>query len=124
MTFHRRFEPAKKQGRLGICQGAFDIVANDLAIRPGQGIDPFRARLEQGVLDTNAEVTLLPKCVKASNTAALFAASRKQGIEWVFADIGGQALGFADRLVLDGFARNTSGLLLDLHRWGLENLYS
>ena len=48
----------------------------------------------------------------------------RRGVEWVFAEIGGEALGFADRLMLDGFARIASGLILDLHKWGMQNLYS
>jgi ribosomal protein S18 acetylase RimI-like enzyme len=50
--------------------------------------------------------------------------SYRRGVEWVFAEIGGEALGFADRLMLDGFTRIASGLVLDLHKWGMENLYS
>ena len=48
----------------------------------------------------------------------------RRGVEWVFAEVGGEALGFADRLVRGGFARLSTGLVLDLHRWGMENLYS
>lgn len=48
---HPRLNP---QGQLRIAEGA-DIVANDVAVRPGSGATPFLMRLEQGVLDTNAE---------------------------------------------------------------------
>jgi len=64
------------------CQG-FDIVANELAIRPGSGVDSFSTRVVQGILDTNAEAVLLSGCGKVDSTASILADASRQGIEWL-----------------------------------------
>ena len=48
----------------------------------------------------------------------------RRGIEWLFVEAYGEAIGFGDTLVAGGFKRHAVGLALDLHRWGLDNLYS
>ncbi len=54
---------------------ATDIVANEVAV--GLSVsDPFAARVEQGVLDTNAESLIRPVKGPALNTGDAFAASR------------------------------------------------
>jgi hypothetical protein len=79
---HPRLNP---QGQLRIAEG-IDIVANDVAVRLGSGVTPFLMRLEQGVLDTNAEAFVLARAEAAEiheNTAEIFAQSERQGIEWL-----------------------------------------
>ncbi len=78
------------QGEVVSFQG-FDIVANDVAVRPGA--DQFMVNLEQGVLDTNAEALIAKAncpdaedstdCGLVENTAEIFARSKSQGIEWL-----------------------------------------
>ena len=48
----------------------------------------------------------------------------RRGVEWVFTQVEGEAIGFADSLVSTGFRRSATGLQLNLHKWGMENLYS
>jgi hypothetical protein len=90
-NYHRGFRRNRQDGLLAY-QG-FDIVANDVAVRQGSGADHFFTRLEQGVLDSNAEGLL----VKASysnirdllsyetldNTAEIFVASKEHSIKWL-----------------------------------------
>ncbi len=60
----------------------FDVVANDVAVRPGTpSAAAFAARLEQGVLDTAAEGVLLPGSAVPENTTDIFAAAAARGIE-------------------------------------------
>lgn len=60
----------------------FDIVANGVAVSPGSAISPFLLRLEQGVLDTNAEALLLAGLGAVANTAEMHATSRNQRARW------------------------------------------
>jgi hypothetical protein len=63
---------------------ALDIVDNSMAVLPGAKLGPFQTRLQQGVLDTNAEDFVLSSLGKtAEGTAALFAQSRAQGVKWL-----------------------------------------
>ena len=79
---HARIRTNARDGLL--VRQSLDIVANELAVRPGPARDPFQARLEQGVVDTNAEATLMSRGPdRAENVAELFAVSRVQAIEWV-----------------------------------------
>jgi hypothetical protein len=89
VAFHRRFGSGAGGGLTR--RTIFDIVANEVAVRPGaakDGSDGFRLRLEQGVVDSNLEsqlVTARPPeegGVKV-NTADLFARSEAQGVKWV-----------------------------------------
>jgi hypothetical protein len=65
------------------CHG-FDIVANEVVVHPDLKANPFRARLEQGVLDTNAEGILMRKSDEiVENTAEIFAQATAQGVEWL-----------------------------------------
>jgi hypothetical protein len=61
----------------------FDIIANDLAARPGA--EAFQARLEQGVLETNAEAFLSagPAPLFVKNTADLMHRSAAQNVPWI-----------------------------------------
>lgn len=91
LSYHTQLQQ-NSQGELRLLQG-FDIVANDVGIRSGSGADPFLVRLEQGVLDTNAEALLaalssgsMENTVgrgQVENTAELFTASTEQGIKWM-----------------------------------------
>jgi hypothetical protein len=60
-----------------------DIVLNEVAVHPGSKEDPFHIRLEQGVLETNAEVEHQVNESWIENTALLFTTSKSQGIDWV-----------------------------------------
>ena len=80
LSFHKRLQ-SKSNGMLTSIQ-AFDIVANSVAVGPNAASDPLQTRLEQGVLDTNAEALLLTAdctdgtgfspCSPVINTAAFF----------------------------------------------------
>lgn len=60
---------------------AFDIVANDVAVSGATGAEAFRARLEQGVIDTNLESLLLSEADRTvENTAEMFA--RRGSAKW------------------------------------------
>jgi len=61
-----------------------DIVLNDMGVHPESKEDPFRIRMEQGVLETNAEVEHAISESWTDNTALLFTESVTQGIDWVF----------------------------------------
>jgi hypothetical protein len=65
-----------------LCQG-FDIVANEIAVRPHSKQNPFAVRLEQGVRDTNAEALFLYASGKRENVAELFALVSSPGESWV-----------------------------------------
>ena len=84
LSYHKH-PGVNPQGQLRITEG-IDIIANDVAVRPVSGANPFLIRLEQGVLDTNAEGFVLAHAKIAEireNTAEIFAQSERQGIEWV-----------------------------------------
>lgn len=65
---------------------AFDIVSNRAAVSPDGGAGAFRTRLEQGVLDTNAEALLLSDILtfpdSGENTARAFERSLRRGVPW------------------------------------------
>jgi hypothetical protein len=71
LTYHSMMKPSDKDGIVG-CEG-YDIVANDVAVRPG--IEAGQARLAQGVLDTAAEALIIGRCGKVHNTSELTAVS-------------------------------------------------
>jgi hypothetical protein len=79
-SFHTRFRDSS-QGAL--LSHSFDIVANDVAVHASGGADPFLVRLEQGVLDTNAEALRLSGLGMVENTAEIFAQAASQGIRWI-----------------------------------------
>ena len=58
-------------GKVTLCQG-FDIVENGLSARPDPKTSAFTMRLEQGVLETNAEALLTGGCSLVENTANAF----------------------------------------------------
>jgi hypothetical protein len=62
----------------------YDIVANEVAVHPNSRVNPFQARLEQGVADTNAEAFLLGGPGKIfDNTAELYDISKRQRKDWL-----------------------------------------
>jgi hypothetical protein len=77
LSRHLRLQPGKK-GSIVLEQG-LDIVANEVAVRPSSTVDPFQARLQQGVLDTNLEALLLAGEGAVNNTAELFAEAGSAG---------------------------------------------
>ncbi|MGH7381031.1 MAG: hypothetical protein ACREKR_02205 [Candidatus Methylomirabilales bacterium] len=81
LSYHVRFRQ-DEQGNLLLRYG-FDIIANEVAVRPEAATDPFLIRLELGVLDTNAEALLTKGGGSVENTAEIFAQSAAQGIEWL-----------------------------------------
>jgi hypothetical protein len=84
------------EGRL-VLRRSLDIVASEVAVRPGPGVDPFRVRLEQGVRDANAEALAMQGEPSALGAAELLARSQAQGVDWVVlhsaADAALQSLG-------------------------------
>lgn len=84
--------PAMQNGTALLLDDGFDIVANDVSARERPNIDTFLARLEQGVLDTNAEAVMASagcthwsrhdtSCGRVRNTAEMFASAEK--VPWV-----------------------------------------
>ena len=65
------FAPAGSSAKLLV---ATDVVANQIGVDPAV-TDPFALRLEQGVLDTNAEALLMTERPTASNAGWAYAAS-------------------------------------------------
>ncbi len=78
----RKFLQESSEGELVKFQ-CLDIIANDIAVRPGSSLDPFLVRLEQGVLDSNAEARVLGQEGWVESTGEIFAESKDQGIHWV-----------------------------------------
>lgn len=60
-----------------------DIVANETAVRPAEGVDWFRSRLEQGVLDSNVESLVGSMTRPTISAADVLAQATGQGIESV-----------------------------------------
>jgi len=81
LSDHKYFVPRGK-GEVVLLEG-FDIVANDVSVRGGTSFDPFFLRLEQGVLDTNAEAVLAGGGSKVENTAEVFAEASGQRMGWM-----------------------------------------
>ncbi len=71
LTRHMFFAPAGSSAKLLV---ATDVVANQIGVDPAV-TDPFALRLEQGVLDTNAEALLMTERPTASNAGWAYAAS-------------------------------------------------
>ena len=59
----------------------FDIVANDVAVRPGTSVGARQVRLAQGIIDTNAES--LAAREGTYDMTGIFEAAEAQGVEWV-----------------------------------------
>jgi len=80
LSFHRYLRnDIQKEMLLG---NAFDIVSNGIGVSPGSKANPFLVRIEQGVLDTNAEALLQVSSGALYNTAELFRRSSFLGSEW------------------------------------------
>jgi hypothetical protein len=80
LTRHIRVH-TDSSGRLMGCKG-FDIVANEVGVRPGFKADQFQVRLEQGVVDTNLESALLSGCGLLHSPAETFAAAGNDPRQW------------------------------------------
>jgi hypothetical protein len=80
LTRHVRVH-ADAAGHLMGCK-AFDIVANEVGVRPGSKSDAFAVRLQQGVVDTNLESALLSGCGLLHSAAETFAASGNDPRQW------------------------------------------
>jgi hypothetical protein len=78
---HHKFLRLNKD-QVVLCQG-FDIVSNEIAVFPGKHLSPFLVRLEQGVLDTNAEAVLVGSCGRVENIGQILAQATETGSEWV-----------------------------------------
>ncbi|MDH4219259.1 MAG: hypothetical protein OEY18_02160 [Candidatus Aminicenantes bacterium] len=76
------FLKENEKQELEMYQG-IDIVANDIAVFPAEGIDSFAIKLEQGVLDTNVEVKPMMDERWIENTAVIFDRAKDQGINWI-----------------------------------------
>ena len=76
------FLKENEKQELEMFQG-IDIVANDIAVFPAEGIDSFAIKLEQGVLDTNVEVKPMMDERWIENTAVIFDRAKDQGIDWI-----------------------------------------
>ena len=101
-----RVELAAAPGeQVKLCHG-FDIVENGLTPRPGSkaAAGAFAARVEQGVVDTNAESLLVSRCATVVSTAEMFDL-RDAGGEWVTVRGPGEAKWKAARVPADVRAR-------------------
>lgn len=67
------------QGETVAVKEVTDIVANEIGVDPVEG-DPYSIRVEQGVLDTNAEALFRLGVSVAGNTSEAYAATR----DWIF----------------------------------------
>jgi hypothetical protein len=62
---------------------AFDIVSNATGVHRGSTISSVRARLAQGVVDTNAEAVLTTDAVPGANAADGLWAADQRGDDWL-----------------------------------------
>lgn len=81
LSYHKQPRQNLK-GELSLYE-SFDIVANDVSVQGRTDADPFLVRLEQGVLDTNAEALLMAGGSEVRNTAEIFAETSGRRIEWL-----------------------------------------
>ena len=81
LSYHKR-PVVNGAGRLLVEQG-FDIVANNIGVVSSPKKDAFLVRLEEGVLDTNAEAVLAGPTSETENTANAFAEAIAQGRKWL-----------------------------------------
>jgi hypothetical protein len=67
-----------------VLEEAFDIVDNDVAVSPDAARSSFQVRLEQGVLDTNAEAAIAGNGrAVVANTANAYAEASAPSSEWL-----------------------------------------
>src|SRR5262249_23557683 len=81
LTQHVRLH-LNEAGQIMGCK-AFDIVANEVGVRPRYQADPFAVRLEQGVIDTNLESAMLSGCGLLHSAAETFSAAGNDPKQWV-----------------------------------------
>jgi hypothetical protein len=96
VAFHRRLAVGGPTGLLK--RVLFDVVANPVQVRPAQAgaaqagkaaADPFAARLEQGVVDSNLETLLAGDDAVGLSASDLYRRSASQGVRWVTLRPGG-----------------------------------
>ncbi|MGE3894429.1 MAG: hypothetical protein AB7G46_09530, partial [Alphaproteobacteria bacterium] len=88
---------------------ALDIVENGVGVDPRAAVDPWLARLIQGVTDTNAEALVVRDLPGGVNAAALFAADAAREVAWQAIEPGdpvgialsGASPDLAGRIVID-----------------------
>jgi hypothetical protein len=79
-SYHKIFCPEQSGGIL--LRHGFDIVVNNIAVRKDPSVEPFKVRLEQGILDTHAEILLMADSRNIENTAHLFEKTKQQRQDW------------------------------------------
>ncbi|HEX8915329.1 MAG TPA: hypothetical protein VF796_23450, partial [Humisphaera sp.] len=84
IALHHVVAPGDKDGLT--VSVATDVVANDVAVRPGEGPDARAVRLAQGVLDTNAEAAVVEATTPAGGrrhgNAGRHMAARPNAADW------------------------------------------
>lgn len=80
LSYHKIFRP-DQSGGIVLRQG-FDIVVNNVAVREDPTAEPFNVRLEQGILDTHAEILLMADGGNIENTAHLFEKTKHKRADW------------------------------------------
>jgi hypothetical protein len=80
LALHR--VPALEGDRDLVMRESFDIVANDVGVRPGAKGEPGRLRLQQGVVDTVLESVLPLGGVRRAGASDLLASNRRDR-DWV-----------------------------------------
>lgn len=81
-AFHQRLAPGPGGDQPFVVREIFDIISNDIAVRHSHRADAPRIRLEQGVIDTNAEVLATQRPQK-ENLPAVFDRASDDGVEWI-----------------------------------------
>ncbi|HZL38038.1 MAG TPA: hypothetical protein VFC78_22170 [Tepidisphaeraceae bacterium] len=79
---HHTFLARSAGGEFAVRAG-FDIVCNDIAVRPIVAANPSRVRLEHGVDDTVIENVLAADGARPDNAAAAFAEDLGAGHKWL-----------------------------------------
>ena len=82
LSYSKGLRQHSKEGMTEVQE--FDIVTNKVAILPGSSADPFFVQSYQGVIDSNAESSLLSSSKYATklSTAEIFVQSQALNIKW------------------------------------------
>lgn len=78
-AFHQRLVPGAAADQPFSVREIFDVIFNDIAVRHAWRADARRIRLEQGVIDTNAEVLATTRPQK-ENLPAVFERAADEGV--------------------------------------------
>lgn len=81
LNLHER--PILRPGGELVLEEGLDIVSHALESGPAMGDDPFLARLEHGLIDTNIEATILEGSDGYQNAAVALSDSLHRGEAWV-----------------------------------------